>query len=217
MKNILITGATGMIGSSILDYSLQSPEVTKVNSLVRRTTGNSHPKLNEVVITNFKDYTDQAALFKNVDAAYFCIGVYTGQVPDDVFKEITLDYAVAFAKAVKDGSPNATLCLLSGAGADRTEKSKMSFAKYKGMAENQLSAMNFEAFHSFRPGYIYPVTPRKEPSIMYSVSRTLYPLIRLFGKNTSIKSTELASAMFKVGMNGAKQEILENRDILEYI
>lgn len=205
-----------MVGGLVLEYALKSPEVTKVTSLVHRTIGNSNSKLEEIVIDDFKDYTKQTNLFQDIDAAYFCIGAYTGQVADDLFKEITLDYAVAFAQAVEKNSPTATLCLLSGAGADRTEKSRMSFAKYKGMAENQLSEMNLGAFYALRPGYIYPVTPRKEPNLMYSVSRSLYPLIKLFGKNTSIKSTELASAMFKVGLNGAKQEVLENRDILEY-
>jgi len=37
---------------------------------------------------------------------------------------------------------------------------------------------------------------------MYRVSRALYPLIKLFGENYSIKSTELAEVMFLVGMNG---------------
>ena len=52
---------------------------------------------------------------------------------------------------------------------------------------------------------------------MYSISRALYPLIKLMGKNSSIKSTELARAMVNVGLEGAKQEILENRDILDYV
>ncbi|MEM8522999.1 MAG: NAD(P)H-binding protein [Bacteroidota bacterium] len=217
MNGILLAGATGMVGSLILEYALASPDIAKVTTLVRKATRNQHPKLNEVIIANFKDYSNQTALFENIDAAYFCVGVYTGQVKDDLFREITLDYSVAFAKAVERNSPNATLCLLSGAGADRTEKSRMAFAKYKGMSENQLSAMNLGAFYAFRPGYIYPVTPRNEPNMMYRVSRALYPLVRLFGKNASIKSTELASAMFKVGLNGARKGILENRDILEYI
>ena len=217
MKNIIIAGATGMVGSLVLKHCLSSAEINQVISLVRKKTNNNHPKLKEVVITNFEDYTTQTNLFQNIDAAYFCIGVYTGQVPDDVFKKITVDYAVAFAESLKTNSPQATLCLLSGAGADRTEKSRVSFAKYKGMAENQISKMGLLGFYTFRPGYIYPVEKRVEPNLMYSVSRALYPLLKiLMGKNSSIKSTELAAAMFNVGSNGAKQEILENRDILGY-
>lgn len=216
MKNVIITGSTGMIGSLILEYCLSSSDIAQVTALVRRKTDRIHPKLKTVVVNDFADYGAQVDLFKNIDIAFFCIGVYTGQVPDDKFKIITIDYAVAFAKALKANSPTASLCFLSGAGADRTEKSSTSFARYKGMAENQIAQLGLN-FYTFRPGYIYPVTPRKEPNLMYRVSRTLYPLIRLMGKNSSIKSTELARAMFNVGLQGAKAEILENRAILELV
>ncbi|MEM9549387.1 MAG: NAD(P)H-binding protein [Bacteroidota bacterium] len=216
MKNIIIAGATGMIGRLILQQCLDSEEVAQVSSLIRKESDTQHPKLNNVLITNFTDYTEHYGMFKNIDAAFFCIGAYTGQVPDDVFRKITVDYAVAFAETLKTNSPAANFCLLSGAGADRTEKSRTSFAKYKGIAENRISSMGLN-FYTFRPAYIYPVTPRKEPNLMYSISRAMYPLIKLMGKNASIKSTELAGAMFNVGMYGAKKEILENRDILDYV
>ncbi len=214
MKKVIIAGASGMIGNLVLEHCLDSSEIGEVTSLVRRKTENKHPKLKMVVIGNFADYSEHTDLFQQVDIAFFCIGVYTGQVPNEKFKEITVDYAVAFAEAVKAGNPNARLCLLSGAGADRSEKSRASFARYKGMAENRISILGLY-FHTFRPGYIYPVTPRKEPNVMYRIMRFLYPLLRLGGSNSSIKSTELAAAMFNVGLNGAPFEILENSAILE--
>ena len=214
MKKVVIAGASGMIGNLILDHCLTSKQISQVTSLVRKNTNTNHPKLEEVVIPNFKDYSEKGSVFQDVDIAFFCIGVYTGQVPDDEFKEITVDYPVSFAHAVKKANPGATLCLLSGAGADRTEKSRTSFARYKGMAENQIAQLGLD-FYTFRPGYIYPVTPRKEPNLMYRISRALYPLIRMMGPSSSIKSTELASAMFNVGLHGADSEILENKTILQ--
>ena len=216
MKTVLIAGASGMIGKLILSECLSSGSVEKVISLVRRKSNQDHPKLHEEIINDFSDYSAHQSLFQNIDAAFFCIGVYTGQVPDQEFKMITVDYAVAFAETLKQNSPNANLCLLSGAGADRTEKSRTAFARYKGIAENRISQLGLN-FYTFRPGYIYPVTPRKEPNIMYRISRALYPLIRLLGKNASIKSSELTLAMFKVGMCGGEKEILENKDILEIL
>ncbi len=211
----MITGASGMIGSLVLEQCLSSAEISQVISLVRRSTGKKHAKLREIIISNFTDYSEQTDLFQHIDIAFFCIGAYTGQVPDPTFKEITVDYPVAFAKTLSVNSSSATLCLLSGAGADRSEKSSLSFARYKGMAENRMAELGLK-FHAFRPGYIYPVTPRREPNIMYRLMRLLYPLIRLSGSNSSIKSTELAVAMFRVGLHGAKTEILENKAILEY-
>lgn len=213
---IIIAGGTGMIGGLILEHCLNSTEVYEVRSLVRKPTAREHSKLNEVVIENFEDYSNYADLFKNIDVAFFCIGVYTGQVPDPMFKRITVNYAVEFATALKLGSPKSTLCMLSGMGADRTEKSRTAFAKYKGMAENQISILNIK-FHSIRPGYIYPVEPRKEPNLGYKFFRFIYPLTKLLGKGSSIKSSELALAMFKIGLNGAQTEIIENRDIFNYL
>ena len=213
MKRILIAGASGMVGNLILEKCLASEQVEKVISLVRHGTDRTHPKLQEEVIADFADYSAHQSLFQNIDAAFFCIGVYTGQVPDIEFKIITVDYAVTFAEALKHNSPDANLCLLSGAGADRTEKSRTAFARYKGIAENKIFALDLN-FYTFRPAYIYPVTPRKEPNFMYRISRLLYPVIKLFGNNASIKSTELAIAMFKTGLDGAEKEILENRDII---
>ena len=204
-----------MVGSLVLNHCLNAADISEVISLGRKPTEKKDTKLKEVVISNFEDYSEQEYLFKNVDVAFFCIGVYTGQVSDDLFKTITVDYAEAFAKAVEQQNPNARICLLSGDGADRTEKSKTSFARYKGMAENRIAALNLE-FYSFRPSYIYPVEPRKEPNILYKIMRGLYPLIKMLGSKYSIKSTELGSAIFNVGMNGAKQEVLENKEILSY-
>ncbi len=217
MKNVIITGATGMVGSLVLEKCLSSNEISQVTILVRKSIKQDHPKLREFIISDFTNYSEVEDEFQNIDAAFFCIGAYTGKVSDEIFKKITVDFPVAFAKSLVKVSPKASFCLLSGAGADRTEKSRLSFAKYKGMAENQLSKMGLGTFYSFRPAYIYPVTPRKEPNIMYSISRALYPLIKLFGKNTSIKSTELAQAMVNVGLSGADHEVLENAEILSYL
>ena len=211
----VIAGSTGMVGSLVLDQCIMSDAIEEIVTLVRRPSSFIlSEKVSEVVVEDFGSYANQEVSFAKVDVAFFCLGAYTGQVDDDLFKKITFDYAVAFAKMVKAHNPAARLCLLSGQGADRTEKSKTAFARYKGMAENALEDL-LPNFHPFRPGYIYPVTPRKEPNFMYSLSRTLYPLIKLFGRNTSIKSTELAEAMFLVGLHGAKKEVLENADILD--
>lgn len=214
MKNVIITGASGMIGGLILDHCLESAEINQVTSLVRKPTGKQHPKLKEVVVKDFLSITDTDDFMMHQDVAFFCLGVYTGAAPRDLFRQITVDYPLIFAKALKSNNPESTYLLLSGAGADRTEKSRMMFAKDKGAAENGLDAMGFKAFYSFRPSYIYPVEKREEPNFSYRLIRSLYPLIKMTGENNSIKSTELAQAMFITGLKGAPKSILENKDIL---
>lgn len=215
-KRILITGASGMIGSAVLKQALISLEVSEVISLVRQKSNNQDKKLKEVIINKFSDYSHHQSLFENIDVAYFCIGVYTGQVLNAQLRHITVDFAVAFAKQLRNNSPHARLCFLSGAGADRTEKSKGGFALYKGIAENRIAETGLEHYN-FRPGYIYPVMPRKEPNFMYQIMRIFYPVLKILGDKYSITSTNLAQALFLVGLKGYDKEILENEDIVNFV
>lgn len=206
-----------MVGQLVLKYCLDAEDIAQVVSLSRRSTQIMHPKLEEMIIDDFLDYEQVLPAFQEVDAAFFCIGVYTGAVSTEKLKLITVDYAAAFAQTLKLQSPASILCLLSGAGADLSEKSRTPFAKYKGMAENALMRLQFDQLYIFRPAYIYPVTKRKEPNVMYSLSRGLYPLIRLFGEKASIQSTDLAAAMVQTIYSKPSQQILENQDILAFL
>lgn len=216
-KKVLITGATGMVGSLVLDLCLKSHEISSLTSLLRQASGIKHEKLNEVMIDDFLNLDENAPYFESIDIVYYCLGVYTGAVDRKQFREITVDYPETLARVLYKKNPDIRFCLLSGAGADRSERSRLMFAKDKGVIENRLSEIGFKSFHTFRPGYIYPVTPRKEPNFSYKISRFLYPLLKLLGSGFSIKSTELASAIFNVGINGCDLEILENKDILEMV
>ena len=216
-KRVIVTGASGMIGGIVLRHCLASGEITQVISLVRTAGTVRHPKLKEIIHRDFSNYNGLESEFTGIDIAYFCLGVYTGSVPDALFKEITVDYTHAFAEQLKVHSPGATFCFLSGAGADPNEQSRLAFARYKGMAENGLIRQNFGSLTIFRPGYIYPVEKRKEPNVGYRVFRFLYPLIRLFSSNMGIKSTELGKAIFLAGLHTPGKMILENKDILHFL
>lgn len=215
MKKIILTGATGMVGGIVQRECLAANEVEKVTSIVRRPLGATHPKLEEIIHKDFMDFSSIEEHFKEQDVAHFCIGAYTGAVPDEVFKKITFEFVQVFADTLKTHSPQATFCLLSGNGADQTEKSRVSFAKYKGMAENYLISKKFEQLYLFRPAYIYPVEKREEPNLMYRISRRLYPLLKAVYPSSAITSERLGKAMFKAGMSGASKMILENQDIKE--
>jgi uncharacterized protein YbjT (DUF2867 family) len=214
MKNILLAGANGMIGGLILKACLERDDVRRVTSIVRKKSGMAHAKLNEIIHEDFYDFAETAEQFADQDICFFCVGVYTGQVPREIFRRITVDITVAFATALKKKSPQAAFCFLSGQGADRTEKSRVMFAKYKGMAENILVSLGFPHLYIFRPGYIYPVTPRKEPNLMYSIFRVLYkPLVSWMFPQMSITSERLAQAMVNVAFEGSNSRTFENREI----
>jgi len=214
MKRVLITGTNGMIGRLILERCLQRTDVATVTSITRKPLGIAHPKLREVIHHDFMDLSSIRDHFSNQDLCFYCIGVYTGTVPRKEFRKITVDYTRVFAETLKQMSPEVVFCFLSGQGADRTEKSKLMFAQDKGIAENILEKLAFKQLIIVRPGYIYPVTPRKEPNFFYRLSRLLYkPILSKIYPNMGLTSLQLANAMVKLGWQGVSQQVYENKEI----
>jgi uncharacterized protein YbjT (DUF2867 family) len=194
-KRIVITGATGMVGKDALRYMLEAPAVGRVTAIGRKKLGISHPKLNEVLHHDFADCSALAEALSGHDGALFCLGTYTGAVADVELRKITVDYTTEFARVFRASSPDAAFSFLSGNGADPTGKSRMPYARYKGEAEKALLAMGFPHVYIFRPAYIYPVEPRKEPNFSYQMLRWIYPAFRLLFPNQVIRSDDLARVM----------------------
>ena len=215
-KRLVIVGATGMVGSYVLRFALEDPRVGHAIAIGRRKLGVSHPKLSEVLHRDFADCTPLAPTLAGQDAAIFCLGTYTGSVPDAELRKITVDYTREFVRVFKSSSPNGTFAFLSGSGADPTGRSRMAFARYKGEAENASVEATFPHLYIFRPAYIYPVEPRKEPNLTYRLLRGIYPLFRLLFPNQVVRADDLARVMEKMAVQGdtlGRNRVLENRDI----
>jgi nucleoside-diphosphate-sugar epimerase len=99
-RHLVLVGATGMVGGYSLCYALEHPAIERVTAIGRRTLGISHAKLNEVLHPNFTDCSALAESLSHQDAAIFCLGAYTGSVPDAEFRTITVDYTVEFARVL---------------------------------------------------------------------------------------------------------------------
>ena len=216
MKRLVIVGATGMVGGYALRYALQRPDVEHVTSVGRRKLGISHSKLTEVLHPDFADCSALAETLTGRDAAIFCLGTYTGVVTNTELRRITVDYTVEFARILRASSPDAAFSFLSGSGADPTGRSRIAFARYKGEAEKALLAAGFPRVYIFRPAYIYPVEPRKEPNFGYRLLRAIYPAFRVLFPNQVIRADDLARAMVEVAVRPTGEGelvVFENRDI----
>ena len=215
-KRLVLVGATGMVGGYALRYALENAAVGTVTAIVRRKLGISHPKLQEVLHRDFADCSSLSRVLSGQDAAVFCLGAYTGAVSDTELRRITVDYTIEFARVLHGSSPNAAFSFLSGSGADSTGRSRIAFARYKGEAENALLAAGFPWVYLFRPAYIYPVEPRKEPNFSYRLLRAIYPAFQLLFPKQVIRADDLAQAIVDVGVSETAQRggpVFENRDI----
>jgi uncharacterized protein YbjT (DUF2867 family) len=70
---ILVVGATGMVGGSALHHALKHPAVGEVTTVGRRKTGLPHPKLREVLHQDFADCSGLVETLAGHDAAIFCL------------------------------------------------------------------------------------------------------------------------------------------------
>src|SRR5208282_43447 len=213
---LIIVGASGMVGGYALRHALEHPAVETVTAIGRKKLGISHPKLKQVLHRDFADCSALAETLSGQDAAVFCLGAYTGAVSDAELRTITVDYAIEFARVLRASSPDAAFSFLSGNGADPTGRSRIPFARYKGEAEKALLAAGFPRVYIFRPAYIYPVEPRKEPNFSYRLLRAIYPMFRALFPNQVIRADDLAGAMVDVALRGTEERggvVFENRDI----
>lgn len=212
--HVLILGPTGTAGSAVLEQALVHPKIDRITTLHRRKTGLQHPKLQELVHTDFTNYAGLEALFATIDICFFCLGISQLKEKNrERFYQITHDYPVALAKALMEANPNITFCFLSGQGADPSGKSRVAFAKAKGAAENSLRNLGLKQLYIFRPGYIHPHHERTSRPLGERISGFLYPLIRHIVPAFVIRAEELAGGMIEVGLNGYKEQLLHNQMI----
>ncbi|WP_405020516.1 NAD(P)H-binding protein [Kitasatospora sp. NBC_00070] len=214
--NVLLFGATGMIGQGVLRECLLDDRVTQVTAVVRAPLAVDHPKLRTLVHGDFTDFSALAAEFKAVDACFFCLGVSSAGKREDEYRTITHDYTLAAARALPD-RPDLTFVYVSGEGTDSTENGRSMWARVKGRTENELLAMPFHAY-MFRPGYIHAQHGEQSRTPLY---RRLYPLLSLLHPilrrvaPTHVTTTEnIGRAMLAVaGANGAGERILHSPEI----
>ena len=214
---ILLTGATGMVGEGTLLEALDHPEVSRVISLGRRSTGREHPKLKEIVHSDFLEYDTIADELAGVDACLWCLGISVVGLSDSDYRRITHDFTIAAAEALHAANPAARFCYVSGAGTDESEEGRLMWARVKGETENDLKRVGLAGVHLFRPGLIRPmreIKPRDRlQKIAYPFLAPIMPLLVRW--NLSTTTIAVGRALIAAGMGRVEQEVLGNREINE--
>lgn len=209
---LLLFGATGMVGSEVLHLALADPRVTSVTTAGRRATGVTHPKLREVTHADMLRPAPLADELRRADLVIHCLGVYSGAVPDDEFWAITAGYLGALLGELKRINADPVFCLMGAQGADPTERSPFLFAKAKGRAERFLMESHLTRKHIFRPGYIMPGRVASRARNTEWFSRPIYRLLPFIG----IDAVKLAAVMLDVGIRGSEQVIFSNGEMRRY-
>jgi uncharacterized protein YbjT (DUF2867 family) len=215
--NVILFGATGMVGQGVLRECLFDPNVQQVLAIVRTPTGHHHPKLRELVHTDFFDYSTIELELTGFDACLFSLGASSAGMDEAKYTHLTHDLTLAAATTLARLNPNMTFLYVSGAGTDSTERGRIMWARVKGKTENDLLKLPFRAAYMFRPGVIQPLhgirSKTRVYQFFYSLLNPIFPLLKSTFPQSITTTEQLGHAMLKVASHGYPKPILETKDI----
>jgi uncharacterized protein YbjT (DUF2867 family) len=215
--NVLLFGATGMVGQGVLRECLSASDVALVETVGRTGTGRQHPTWREIVHADLFDCDAIADDLKGFDACFFCLGVSSAGMQESDYERLTYDPTLAVARTLAVFNPNMTFIYVSGAGTDSTEAGRQMWARVKGRTENALQQLPFKAVYLFRPGIIQPLhgIRSKTPSyqLFYSLTRPLLTPLRMLFPNAILTTQIMGQAMLNAARQGAPKAVLESKDI----
>lgn len=209
---ILLTGATGMVGEGVLRQCLESPNISEVLAITRKTSGIDHPKFKEFICKDFFNLSEIEDRLKDYDACFFCAGISSLGVQEKRYHRITYDMTLHFAKTLEEVAPQLVFCYISGAGTDSSEKGKLMWARVKGKTENDLLKLELKVFN-FRPAFMKPRKEAKHAPAFYKYIGWLHKVGEKLFPQYFCTTDELAMAMIKVAQNGYPKHILEVSDM----
>jgi uncharacterized protein YbjT (DUF2867 family) len=214
---VILFGATGMIGAGVLLECLDDPRVASVLVIGRSRCGVQHPKITEILHSDFFNYGPLAEHFKDRDACFFCLGVSSVGMAEPQYRRLTRDLTLAAAQAMAGINKEMTFCYVSGAGTDSSERGRAMWARVKGETENALLRLPFRSAYMFRPGFIQPLRGVRSKTswyqALYTVLRPISPLLGRLLPGSVTTTVALGRALIQVAAAGYPKPILETRDI----
>lgn len=210
---LILTGATGMVGEGVLHEALQSDTVEKVLIVNRKPSGIAHPKLKEIIHADFFNLSPIAQELTGFNACFFCLGVSSVGMKEPEFYQKTYILTMHVAAILSKQNPQMIFSYISGAGTDSTEKGRQMWARVKGKTENDLMKLPFKKAYNFRPAIIQPTKGLKNTLKFYTYLGWLIPVIKLIAPNSICSLKELGLAMINASVKGYHKQILEVKDI----
>ncbi len=156
MQSSLIIGATGFVGSYLVQEILNSPTFDSVTALVRKPTFTTHPKLKEIVF----DFRDETAIesLEPVNHIFCCLGTTIKTAGSkEAFRFVDYELPLRFANwAESTHAESFSIVTAIGANSD----SSIFYNQVKGNVEDEIKTLNIPTIQIFQPSLI--MGPRKE-------------------------------------------------------
>ena len=205
-KTVTIIGATGLIGSNLLELLQSDPEISSIKVLVRRPVEYNNPKISTIVI-DFSDYESFKSEIINSEIVFCAVGTTNRKVKGDKeeYKKIDYDIPVNAARFCSETGCS-QFVFVSSAGAD--SKSKNFYLKFKGSVEDAICRMNIPTVLIFRPSLL--LGKRQEFRLGELIGKILIKSVSFLLplQMKPIRAHDVAKAMLEAARKGLKGNIV---------
>ena len=216
MKTALLFGASGLVGSHVLNQLISNNSYSKIKLFVRSSIDISDPKI-EIIQTDFNNLENHREDIKG-DDCFFCIGTTKRNSPDkNEYQRIELNIPKQVAQIAKSNNIKSYFFISSGYA---NSKSSGDYLKYKGLVEEEILNLGFSKTGILRPSFI--LGSRKEFRLGEKIGIIIFKLLNpLFvgplRKMRSIHSETIAIAMIKLANENIDQKIFESDQISDLV
>lgn len=196
MKKAIVYGASGLVGSYILESLLNDTNYEQVIIVVRIDLNIQHPKLKTLI----GDFHSLANVVKGIyaDEIFIALGTTQKKTPDrKQYYQIDHDYPILAAQLAKENGAKSVF-LVSAIGAN--ENSSVFYVKMKGETERDIINLNFDHTNIFRPSMILGNRKEKRTleKVLISIFKVINPLfIGKSSKYKGIEAKDIAQSMVK--------------------
>jgi uncharacterized protein YbjT (DUF2867 family) len=214
VKTALLFGASGLVGSHLLNQLISNNNYSKIKLFVRSTIEINDLKI-EIIQTDFNNLENHKEDIKG-DDCFFCIGTTKQHSPDkNEYQRVELEVPKQIAQIAKSNSVNSFVFVSSGY-AD--PKSSGDYLKFKGEVEEELKTLNFPKLGIMRPSFL--LGDRKEKRVGEKIGILIFKLlsplfIGTLKKMKPIHSEKVAKAMLKICEDEHQQVVFESNEIVE--
>jgi uncharacterized protein YbjT (DUF2867 family) len=205
-QTAVITGATGLIGSLLLQKLLKDDAFAKVVALTRKLSEIPHPKLENVVV-DFNDIESIRKSFSYADVIFCCVGTTQKKVNGDLaaYRKVDFDIPVTLGKVGLEKGVKQFI-FVSSIGANTS--SNNFFLRLKGEIENAVSELGYECLYIIRPSMLlgkrtddFRLGENIGQAVMRSASFLFFGQMK---KYYPVKAEDVAKAMLEVAKEKRK-------------
>ena len=204
-----------MVGKAVLIECLENNLVGKILIINRQKVGLTHPKIKEILLSDFSKLNSIKNHFKNYNACFHCMGISAVGVSEKTYKKVIFDITKNLVDILYSINKNIVFNFVSGEYTDTSEKGNIMWARVKGMTENYILKKGFKNSFMFRLGFMIPekgINSRTRIyNFLYYITKPIYPILKI-SKNITT-TTKLGQAMINTMFTSSKLVYLSNKEI----